>query len=83
VGLQSAVKFPQQSLGHSPRKVGFGVFLGFRKSPIFVHNTPSTCYSSAINGRDSFWPGWPQIAAGETQATAGGAEPPAHSHPSL
>jgi len=31
-------------------------------------------------GRDSFQPGWAQIAAGLAQARAGGAEPPVTHH---
>jgi len=35
-----------------------------------------TCHSFTITGHDSFWPGWVEIAAGESQAKTFGAEPP-------
>jgi len=51
--------------------------LGLQKSPIFVDDMLFTCHSFAITGHDSFiWPVWAQIAAGEAQDRAGGAEPP-------
>ena len=56
--------------------MGFGVLWGFRNHQFLS----MTCYSPAIVllslGMTVFWPVWAQIAAGEAQDRAGGAEPP-------
>jgi len=70
--LKERFKLPQRG----PEAVGFGAFCGVENRQFLstIH------YSAVIVGRDSFWPGWVDIAAGGGNLEQVRLSPPATPH---